>query len=83
MRIAGAINVQFGIGSSSSTPSINTPIGRVTFDAVTLFLLCLRDMDRLGIYFDSHPMHGKSPGRQKFGLTADITRALKGLIDTE
>ena len=61
----GAINVQFGIGSSTSieVTTINTPIGRVTFDAVTLFLLCLRDMDRLGIYFDSHPMHGKSPSR--------------------
>jgi hypothetical protein len=55
---AGAIKVQFGIGSTSSVGviTINTPVGYITFHIVnadTPFLLCLRDMDRLGIYFDN------------------------------
>ena len=36
--------------------TINTPVGCITFHIVnadTPFLLCLRDMDRLGIYFDN------------------------------
>ena len=43
--------------------AINIPIRRIIFDVVTLFLLCLRNMDRLGIYLDNYPMHGKSPSR--------------------
>src|SRR6202161_3101943 len=55
---AGAIKVQFGIGSNPSVGviTINTPVGCITFHIVnadTPFLLCLRDMDRLGIYFDN------------------------------
>jgi hypothetical protein len=52
--------------SSVGTITINPPpTGRTMFnfhvvDADTPFLLCLRD---IGIYLDSHPMHGKSPSR--------------------
>jgi hypothetical protein len=55
--------------SSVGTITINPPpTGRTMFnfhvvDADTLFLLCLRDINQLGILFDSHPMHGKSPSR--------------------
>jgi hypothetical protein len=56
------INVPFGIDSTPSVRiiTINTLTGRTMFHVVnadTSFLLCLRDM---GIYLDSHPMHGKS-----------------------
>ena len=55
---AGAINVQFGIGSTPSIGSIMvvTPFGDVKFHVVeadTPFLLCLKDMDSLGIYFNN------------------------------
>ena len=55
---AGAVNVQFGIGSTSSLGSvlIETPLGLVEFHVVkadTPFLLSLADMDRLGVYFDN------------------------------
>jgi hypothetical protein len=43
--------------------TINIPIRRIIFDVVALFLLCLRYMERLGIYLDNYPMHGKSPSR--------------------
>ena len=48
----GAINVQFGISSTTLIKSVTvkTPIGLVNFHVVkadTLFLLCLVDMDRL------------------------------------
>ena len=48
----GAVNVQFGIGSTASIGSVKvkTPIGLVDFHVVkadTPFLLCLADMDRL------------------------------------
>jgi len=49
---AGAINVQFGIGSTSSVGSImiNTLVGAIEFHLVkadTPFLLCLADIDTL------------------------------------
>ena len=55
---AGAINIQFGI---SSTPSIglitvNTLISNVDFHIVkanTSFLLCLKDIDTLRIYYNN------------------------------
>ena len=55
---AGAINVQFGIGSTPSIGSItiNTPIGNVDFHVVqadTPFLLCLADMDSLRTYYNN------------------------------
>ena len=55
---AGAVGVQFGIGSTSSLGSIliDTPVGQVEFHVVkadTPFLLSLADMDRLGIYFNN------------------------------
>lgn len=55
---AGAIHVQFGIGSISSMGSvtIQTPIGHIEFHIIkadTPFLLCLADMDRLGVYFNN------------------------------
>ena len=55
---ADAIHVQFGIGSISSMGSviIQTPIGHIEFHIVkadTPFLLCLADMDRLGVYFNN------------------------------
>ncbi len=48
----GAINIQFGIGSTASIRSIKvkTPIGLVDFHVIkadTPFLLCLVDIDRL------------------------------------
>jgi len=55
---AGAINVQFGIGSTSSIGSVivNTPVGNVEFHIVkadTPFLLCLADMDMLKVYYNN------------------------------
>ncbi|KHJ30393.1 hypothetical protein EV44_g3899 [Erysiphe necator] len=55
---AGAIKVQFGIGSSDSIGSINleTPIGFIEFQIVnadTPFLLSLSDMDKLRVYYDN------------------------------
>ena len=55
---AGAMNVQFGIGSASSIGSITvcTPIGQAEFHVVkadTPFLLCLADMDALGVYLNN------------------------------
>ena len=55
---AGAINVQFGIGSTSSIGSLllDTPIGIIEFHVVeadTPFLLCLEDMDKLNVYFNN------------------------------
>jgi hypothetical protein len=55
---AGAVNVQFGIGSISSLGSITIDIsmGLVEFHVVkadTSFLLSLADMDRLKVYFNN------------------------------
>ena len=55
---AGAINVQFGIGSTPSIGliTVNTPIGNVDFHVVkadTPFLLCLKDMDTLRTYYNN------------------------------
>lgn len=55
---AGAINVQFGIGSTPSIGSfkLNTPVGVTEFHVIhadTPFLLCLADMDRLKIYYNN------------------------------
>ena len=55
---AGAVNVQYGIGSTSSIRSLllDTPIGIIKFHVVkteTLFLLCLEDMDKLNVYFNN------------------------------
>jgi hypothetical protein len=55
---AGAINVQFGIGSTTSVGSItvNTPVGAIEFHLVkadTLFLLCLADIDTLQVYYNN------------------------------
>ena len=52
---AGAVHVQFEIGSISFMKSINvtTLIESIEFHVVktnTLFLLCLTDMDRLKVY---------------------------------
>jgi hypothetical protein len=54
----GAVNVQFGIGSTASIGSVivKTPIGLVDFHVVkadTPFLLCLADMDRLRVYYNN------------------------------
>jgi hypothetical protein len=55
---AGAINVQFGIGSTPSVGSltVNSPVGIVEFHIVkadTPFLLCLSDMDNLQVYYNN------------------------------
>jgi hypothetical protein len=55
---AGAINVQFGIGSTLSIGSLttNTSFGLVKFHVVkadTFFLLSLADMNRLKVYFNN------------------------------
>jgi hypothetical protein len=54
----GAINVQFGIGSTLSIGSIivDMPVGQAEFhivEADTPFLLCLKDMDTLGVYYNN------------------------------
>jgi hypothetical protein len=55
---AGAITVQFGIGSATSIGAIEvkTPIGNINFHIVqadTPFLLSLKDLDLLGAYFNN------------------------------
>ncbi|KAI1005021.1 hypothetical protein K3495_g3195 [Podosphaera aphanis] len=52
------VNVQFGIGSTSSIGSVTVhlPIGNAEFHIVNIdtpFLLCLADIDRLHIYFNN------------------------------
>ena len=54
----GAINIQFGIGSTALIGSIKvkTPIGLVDFHVVkadTPFLLCLADIDKLQVYYNN------------------------------
>ncbi|KAI1002382.1 hypothetical protein K3495_g5815 [Podosphaera aphanis] len=54
----GTVNVHFGIGSTSSIGSIQVvmPIGTVefhVFNVDTLFLLCLKDMNNLRVYYDN------------------------------
>ena len=54
----GAVNVQFGIGSTASIGSVivKTPIGLIDFHVVkadTLFLLCFTDIDRLRVYYNN------------------------------
>ncbi|RKF81069.1 hypothetical protein GcM1_186004, partial [Golovinomyces cichoracearum] len=55
---AGAVNVQFGIGSTTSIGAINVkmPIGTVCFHVIkakTPFLLCLKDVDTLKAYYNN------------------------------
>ena len=56
---AGSANVRFGKGSSETslgTTRVTTEIGTIKFEVIrapTPFLLCLQDMDRLGVYFDN------------------------------
>lgn len=54
----GAVNVQFGIGSTSSIRSLllDTSIGIIKFNVIeanTLFLLCFEDMEKLNVYFNN------------------------------
>jgi hypothetical protein len=55
---AGQHHIRFGKGTATSTGTITvpTPIGQITFHVVpadTPFLLCLGDMDKLGVKFDN------------------------------
>ena len=55
---AGALTVQFGIGSATSIGviEVKTPIGDINFHIVqadTPFLLSLNDLDLLGVYFNN------------------------------
>ena len=55
---AGAINVQFSIGSTPSIGSVTvkTPVGNVEFHIIkadTPFLLYLTDMDILKVYYNN------------------------------
>ena len=55
---AGSADFTFGIGSTASLGHINldTPIGPVIFHIVSVntpFLLCLADMDKLGVFFNN------------------------------
>lgn len=56
---AGRSSVQFGKGAEVAnigTATVHTAIGPIDFeviDAPTPFLLCLKDMDRLKVYFDN------------------------------
>ena len=54
----GAVNVQFGIGSTSSIRSLllDTSISVIKFNVIeanTLFLLCLEDMEKLNVCFNN------------------------------
>ncbi|TAQ83771.1 hypothetical protein B7494_g7902 [Chlorociboria aeruginascens] len=67
---SGANKIKFGkgIAIAKGTVRVPTPLGEITFHVVptnTPFLICLQDMNALG-------MHGKSPGRFKFTLKNDI-----------
>ncbi len=58
VTIAGSITAHFGIGTAASIGklSVDSPVGRVHFHVMqtdTPFLLCLQDMDRLGIYLNN------------------------------
>jgi len=55
---AGAINIQFSIGftSSISSVTVNTLVGNIKFyiiKANTPFLLCLADIDMLKVYYNN------------------------------
>src|SRR6266516_5383117 len=56
---AGQASIKFGNGpdtASIGTVRVDTPIGTIIFHVLetpTPFLLCLADMDRLGVYFDN------------------------------
>lgn len=56
---AGSTTVKFGAGpplSSLGSIDVTRPVGTVRFHvvkAMTLFLLCLRDLDQLNVYFDN------------------------------
>jgi hypothetical protein len=56
---AGQVSVKFGHGEqffSIGTVTIRTPIGSIVFHVLntpTPFLMCLADMDRLGVYYDN------------------------------
>ncbi len=56
---AGQALIKFGQGpdtASIGTVRVQTPIGAIAFhviEAATPFLLCLADMDRLGVYFNN------------------------------
>jgi hypothetical protein len=55
---AGMARIQFGIGSASSIGSvtIKTPIRKIEFHVLetdTPFLLCIDDMDALGVYYNN------------------------------
>ncbi|KAF1936186.1 hypothetical protein EJ02DRAFT_438705 [Clathrospora elynae] len=56
---SGNASVQFGKGSvttSIGTAHVSTEVGKIKFnvlDAPTPFLLCLKDMDRLNVYFNN------------------------------
>ena len=52
------VQAQFGIGMTTSIGilTVNSPIGNIDFHVVqaeTPFLLCLQDMDKLGIFFNN------------------------------
>ena len=56
--MAGQHTIRFGKGTAISLGTINvkTPLGHMVFHVVptnTPFLLCIRDMDKLGIKFDN------------------------------
>ena len=55
---AGQHTIRFGKGTAISlgTIRVHTPLGYITFHVVptnTLFLFCIRDMDKLGVKLDN------------------------------
>jgi hypothetical protein len=55
---AGEHNIKFGIGNGTSIGTIDvpTPLGTITFHVVpanTPFLLCVQDMDKMGVHLDN------------------------------
>ena len=70
---AGSHTVHFGKGDATSigTVDVPTPVGRIRFEVVptdTPFLLCLRDMDRLGVTLDNLTNTLKTKNGEKFPI---------------
>jgi hypothetical protein len=87
---AGEATIKFGSGqalTSLGTTTVSTPLGPMDFHVVptdTPFLLCLQDMDRLGIKFDNLKNHLQQGDRtvpvvRKWGhpwLQLDVEKAI-------
>ncbi|EED20885.1 hypothetical protein TSTA_081180 [Talaromyces stipitatus ATCC 10500] len=77
---AGSVTIRFGAGEalqSLGLIDLDTPIGNVRFhivEAMTLFLLSIKDLDRLKVYYDNtkdllvrHELYLTAPVVRRFG----------------